>query len=335
METRKHMPRATLARIYSIERQIASGRYPNVNDLAKKYECGTATIYRDIEYMRNMLNAPIEYDAKQRGWYFSEKGFRLPARYAAANDMLALGMAKSLLELYKNTPLYDSAKRLLEEITAPLSHDDIAETEKSDWFENRIIVPSVASAPVKPEIWEIITSGLRDNRVVTFDYKGIRDTDVNTRLVRPYQLLFDTGVWYLYGYSEEREATRLFSLQRIKNLALTNETFKLPPDFDYTIKNNNSHFGIFEGEKKSYRVLFSNDVLPEIEERQWAEDQKITDAGDDRFFLDFSSTQFERVLSWVLSFGYSAAPIEPEQLVKNWEWHIRELYAYITGQSGK
>jgi hypothetical protein len=66
-------------------------------------------------------------------------------------------------------------------MTAPLSHDDIAETEKSDWFENRIIVPSVASAPVKSEIWEIITTGLRDNRVITFDYKGIRDTDENTR----------------------------------------------------------------------------------------------------------------------------------------------------------
>jgi predicted DNA-binding transcriptional regulator YafY len=335
METRKYIPRATLARIYSIDRQIASGKYPNVNDLAKKYECGTATIYRDIEYMRDMLNAPIEYDAKHRGWCFSEKGFRLPARYAAANDMLALGMAKSLLELYKNTPLYESAKRLLEEITAPLSHDDPDKTEKTSWFENRIIVPSVASAPVKSEIWEIITTGLRDNRVITFDYKGIRDTGEITRLVRPYQLLFDTGIWYLYGYSEEREATRLFSLQRMKNVAVTNETFKLPLDYDYTIKNSNSHFGIFEGEKQDYRILFSNDVLPEIEERQWAEDQKIENTGDDCFFLDFSSTQFEKVLSWVLSFGYSAAPVKPERLVEDWEWHIKELYGYITGQPGE
>jgi predicted DNA-binding transcriptional regulator YafY len=335
METRKRIPRATLARIYSIERQIASGRYPNVNDLAKKYECGTATIYRDIEYMRDRLNAPIEYDAKHRGWYFSEKGFRLPARYAAANDMLALGMAKSLLELYKNTPLYESAKRLLEDITAPLSSDDTLETENSVWYEKRIIVPAVASAPVKSEIWEVITMGLRDNQVITFDYKGICDAEHNTRLVRPYQLLFDTGIWYLYGYSEEREATRLFSLQRMKNAALTNETFKLPEDFDYNAKNNNSHFGVFEGKKQNYRIQFSNDMLPEIEERQWAVDQKIEDAEDDYFFLDFSSTQFDKVLSWVLSFGCSAAPVEPPQLVEAWEWHIREIYGSITNPSGE
>jgi predicted DNA-binding transcriptional regulator YafY len=259
----------------------------------------------------------------------------LPARYAAANDMLALGMAKSLLALYKNTPLYESAKRLLEEITAPLSPDDLDEAKKSSWFENRIIVPSVASAPVKPETWEIITAGLRDNRVITFDYKGVRDTDEITRLVRPYQLLFDTGIWYLYGYSEEREATRLFSLQRMNHAALTNETFKLPADFDYNTKNNNSHFGIFEGEQQHYRILFSNDVLPAIEERQWADDQTIEDAGDDSFYLEFSSTKFEKVLPWVLSFGCSASPEEPQQLVDDWEWHIRELYGYITGQNGE
>jgi predicted DNA-binding transcriptional regulator YafY len=335
METRKSIPKLALARIYLIDREIASGKYPNVRYFVEKHEYRSATIYRDIEYMKYSLHAPIEYDAKRRGYYYSEKSFRLPARYANANDMLALGMAKSLLELYKNTPLYESAKRLLEDITAPLSQIDGAETEKAAWYEKRIIVPSVASAPVKPEIWEIITSGLRDNRVITFDYKGRWDTEYNTRLVRPYQLLFDTGVWYLYGYSEEREATRLFSLQRMKNVALTNETFKLPQDFDYNAKNNNSHFGVFEGKKQNYRIQFSNDVLPEIEERQWADDQKIEYADDECFYLDFSSTQFEKVLSWVLSFGYSAEPVEPQHLVAAWEWHIKELYGYITEQPGE
>jgi hypothetical protein len=97
METRKHLPRAVLARIYFIDRQIASGNYPNVHTLSREYEVGTATIYRDIEYMRDTLNAPIEYSAKHRGWYYEEKAFRLPARFAAADDMLALGMAKSLI----------------------------------------------------------------------------------------------------------------------------------------------------------------------------------------------------------------------------------------------
>jgi predicted DNA-binding transcriptional regulator YafY len=120
--------------------------------LAKAYEVGTATIYRDIEYMRDRLCAPIEYDAKNRGWYYTEKTFRLPARFAAANDMLALSMAKSILRLYHDTPLYESAKLLLDEITAPLTQNDTGDSEKNAWFENRIIVPFVPSAPIDPQL---------------------------------------------------------------------------------------------------------------------------------------------------------------------------------------
>jgi predicted DNA-binding transcriptional regulator YafY len=177
--------------------------------------------------MRDMLGAPIEYSGKERGWYYAAQTFRLPARFAAANDMLALGMAKSLLSLYRNTPLYESAKRLLDDITAPLSKNDASEAATPAWYEKRIIVPPVASAPVYTALWDIVTAGLRENRVVTFEYKGVWDNDYKTRLVRPYQLLFDTGIWYLYGYSEERAAVRFFVLSRMRNAALTNETFIL------------------------------------------------------------------------------------------------------------
>jgi predicted DNA-binding transcriptional regulator YafY len=53
-----------ICRGFVIDREIAAGKYPNVNNLTEEYEVGTATIYRDIEYMLDMLNAPIEYDAK-------------------------------------------------------------------------------------------------------------------------------------------------------------------------------------------------------------------------------------------------------------------------------
>jgi predicted DNA-binding transcriptional regulator YafY len=328
METRKHLPRAALSRIYFIDRQIASGKYPNVNTLAREYEVGTATIYRDIEYMRDMLNAPIEYNAKHRGWYYEEKSFRLPARFAAADDMLALGMAKSLISLYKETPLYEAAQRLLNDITAPLSADDVSDAKQAAWYENRIIVPPVASVPVKPEIWEIIINAMRENRVITFEYKGVWDIEYKTRLVRPYQLLFDNGAWFLYGYAEERAAIRLFSLSRMINISLTNERFRLPKDFEYKIKNDGSYFGVFLGEKKRYKIAFAPNAAIEIRERKWAADQKIESNGD-RIIIDFTSTQDQKVLSWVLSYGRSVRPIEPPELVKEWKSNILALYEKV------
>jgi len=330
METRKHLPRSVLARIYFIDRQIASEKYPNVHFLAKEYEVGTATIYRDIEYMRNMLNAPIEYSAKHRGWYYEKKSFRLPARFASANDMLALGMAKSLISLYKDTPLYQSAERLLNDITAPLSSDEASDVKQSAWYEKRIIVPPVASASVNNETWETIIGAMKENRVITFDYKGVWDSIYKTRLVRPYQLLFDTGVWYIYGYSEERSAMRFFSLSRIKNASLTNERFTLPKDFDYITKNDGSYFGVFLGKKKRYKIAFASNASIEIKERKWAADQKIEERKDGTgIIINFSSTQYPKILSWVLSYGISARPIEPPELVHEWEKNIIALYEKV------
>jgi predicted DNA-binding transcriptional regulator YafY len=332
METRKHLPRAVLSRVYFIDREIASGKYPNVNDLANEYGVGTATIYRDIDYMRIMLNAPIEYSAKERGWYYSEKTFRLPARFAAANDMLALGMAKSLVSLYKDTPLYESAIRLLNDITAPLSPDDNDDGERAAWYEKRIIVPPVASSPVNSETWDVIVDAMRENKIITFEYKGYVDNNYKTRLVRPYQLLFDTGVWFLYGYAEERSAIRIFYLSRMKHVSLTNETFKLPKDFDYCAQNEGSYFGIFAGEKKRFKIAFDAFAAKSIQDRLWAKDQKITELeNDEGITIEFTSTQYGKVLSWVLSFGSEASPIEPPELVEQWKENIFELYEYING----
>jgi predicted DNA-binding transcriptional regulator YafY len=81
-----------LHRIYFIDRRIASGEYPNTASLAKEYETGTATISRDVDFMRNMMDAPIEYNARRRGYYYADKTYRLPAGFSSADDMMALGI---------------------------------------------------------------------------------------------------------------------------------------------------------------------------------------------------------------------------------------------------
>jgi predicted DNA-binding transcriptional regulator YafY len=326
MKTKKNtekgasLPKIVLPRIYFIDREIASGKFPNTEKLAEMYEKSISTISRDIALMRDELGAPIEYDAQHRGYYYSEPNYRVPAGFTTAEDLLALGMAKSILSLYRDTPLYNAARDLLDSITAPLARDG-----NSDWFENRIVVPQVASAIIPPDIWNVIIEGLRENLVLDFEYRGAWDKDYRKRRVRPYQLLFDTGAWYLYGYAEERQKIRLFSLSRIKNITLTKEQIYMAKDYDYRVRSGDSHFGVFTGEKKiRFRVEFYDESAVWVKERLWADDQKITET-EDVVVIDFTSTQFDKVLEWVLSRGCTARPLEPEQLVKTWREHIREM----------
>ncbi|GHV79236.1 hypothetical protein AGMMS49944_10270 [Spirochaetia bacterium] len=319
METRKRLPKTALPRIYYIDEQIASGTYPSTKKLAKEYDTSMSSISRDIDYLKD-LGAPIEYDTQRRGYYYSKKTFRLPGSFTTTENIQALGMAKTLLSLYQDTPLYEAARNLLESITAPL-----VDRNNPGLYENRIVVPPVASSNVNPDTWNTITLGLKENKVIAFDYQGTWDDDFKPRRVRPYQLLFDTGVWYLYGYAEERKAIRVFALTRIQNAALTANTFTLPPDYDYCSRADGSNFGIFAGEKKyRFSVAFYEASAPWVRERRWAGDQVIEET-EDGTVITFTSTQYDKVLEWVLSRGCTAQPMEPQKLVEDWKWHINEM----------
>ena len=68
-----------LERISHIHRKIRSGCYPNTKQLAFELESGIATISRDLDYMRDRMFAPIEYDFTHKGYYVSfckEQDFR-------------------------------------------------------------------------------------------------------------------------------------------------------------------------------------------------------------------------------------------------------------------
>jgi predicted DNA-binding transcriptional regulator YafY len=237
--------------------------------------------------------------------------------------LLTLGMTKTLLTLFKDTPIYDTARHLMDVITAPL-----ADSRQQRWYEDRVIVPQVASVQVSPELWRVITQGLRENRVLSFDYRRAWDDDFHPRRVRPWQLLFDNGSWFLYGYCEERRNTRIFSLSRIKNAAVTEKNFSLPKDFDYRGRDGRtgkSYFGIFSSDRVwRFRIALYGSAVSLVRERTWADDQKIEEL-EDGVVMAFSSSQYDRVLEWALSRGCLACPLEPAEFVDDWHTHIKEM----------
>lgn len=76
----KRITHLMLERFRIIHRKIKSGSFPNTEDLRQicRDELGLnnklsiATISRDIEYLRNSLEAPIEYDRYHNGYYYTE-----------------------------------------------------------------------------------------------------------------------------------------------------------------------------------------------------------------------------------------------------------------------
>jgi len=89
------------ARLLFIDREINTGRFPNCRKLAQEYEVSGKTIQRDLDYMRYQLDAPLEYSAKHRGYYYTEKNYKLPAIDIKESDLLPCTLPTSCLSSTK------------------------------------------------------------------------------------------------------------------------------------------------------------------------------------------------------------------------------------------
>ena len=70
-----------LERFKVIHKKIQSGAYPNTENLRQACidilgldnKLSIATISRDLEYLRNSMEAPIEYNRYENGYYYTEE----------------------------------------------------------------------------------------------------------------------------------------------------------------------------------------------------------------------------------------------------------------------
>jgi hypothetical protein len=65
------MKKSQMVRIVEFDRQVTQGKYPNSLCFSVDYEVSQRTVLRDIEYLRDQLGAPLQYDAQHRGFIYT------------------------------------------------------------------------------------------------------------------------------------------------------------------------------------------------------------------------------------------------------------------------
>lgn len=312
-----------LERLSKIHAKIKSGCYPNTQQLAFDNEVSVPTISRDIEFLRDRFGADIKYDASQRGYYYA-KDFDMPLNLISSKDVLFLSLVKQLMTQYEGSPVYNEISSIIDFLT------DSQGVGKSD-FLKRVAAPPLPRVIVNEDTWNKVIQSLKENTLLEFDYNGRWRTETTHRKVRPYQVLLQDGMYYVFGYDENADdgngGERLFNLCRIKNIENTKFTFELPDDFEFISRCGGGRFGAFkESDKVQYEIDFYDDARQFVKDCVWADDQEFIDYDEDcTTTIKFSSSQSLKVLEWVLSQGANARPRAPEEFVERWKKEIHAL----------
>lgn len=316
-----------LVRLSKIHAIIKSGRYPNTKQLAEILDVSVPTISRDIEFLRDRFEADIQYDAYQRGYYYA-KDFEMPLNMISSKDVLFLSIVKQLMTQYEGSPVYNEISSIIDLLT------DSQGVGKSD-FLKRVAAPPLPKVVVNEDVWNIVIESLKDNTIIKFDYNGRWNTSTTHRMLRPYQILLQDGLYFVFGYDENADGgkggERLFNLSRMKNLENTKRTFELPENFDFASRCGGGRFGAFKDNKTvHYEIDFYDDARQFVKDCVWADDQEVIDYEEDcTTTIKFSSSQSLKVLEWVLSQGANARPRAPEEFVERWKNEIHALNRLI------
>lgn len=312
-------------RLLQIDEEIRSGKFPNATSLSKKIEVSSRTIQRDIEYMRDMYNAPIEFDAYKNGYYYTEENFYIKSVPLSEGELFSVALFDQLLEQYRNTPLENDLRSVFKKIEMSLPNKI---TLDSSFLQNQITFIPDQMGTINSENFSKIFSALKNRHVLDFEYRPLQKTTWMTRRINPLHAVCQKGNWYVMGFCHDKKDIRVFNFSRMQNVTESKEEFDIPEDFNPD-KYFDKEIGIWLSATKKYTVelLISAEIGTFALERSWNKNQKIEQREDGSVWVSFETTQLPEVKRWVLGQGKTVKVLGPDELIAQ----VKEEVAAVLG----
>lgn len=262
--------------------------------LAEQFEVSRRTINRDIE---DLCKAGIPIMTRQgiNGGISIMENYKLDRMLFTHGEMQDILAGLRSLDSVNGTNRYG---KLMEKLSVGSSDFMVGNQsvliDLSSWYKD-----SLAS---KIELIRTAVDNCKELEFVYYSPKG-----ESVRCIEPYYLIFRWTSWYVWGWCKKREDFRLFKLNRMDNLQISERKFvkrQAPmPDL--------SNERIFPGGIK-VKALFD----PECKWRLVEEFGSgcFAEQADGKLLFRADYTDKENLVTWLLSFRDKVELLEPEEI---------------------
>lgn len=299
-----------MERYYWFDNQVRAGRFPNATALADRFEISSKTAQRSIDFMRDRLDAPLQYDSVQKGYCYSERSFCLPSFQVSQEELIAILLARNLLSESAGGLISRAIQSFGRKLFMTTGHIGLTEERLSRAFS----AVWNGYAPSQSDIFRAVVRGLLEKRSLTCQYLSPGTGEITERRIEPHHMQHYMGSWVLIGRCRLREDWRKFYLSRMSHVRLTDEPFDPRPEIEWEHRIHSS-FGIFQGGDPVAVVLVFNRFRAQwIREQIWHPGQEVEFLPEGGLKLILPVTDLREIKMKVLQFGADVEVIEPEEL---------------------
>ena len=319
-------------RFYKIDNLLHVNAVVPITRFLRELEVSRATFKRDIEYMRDRLNAPIEWDRGDGGYRYTSgvtgQQQSLPGLWFNASEAYALLMMQALLS--------EMQPGLLGPHIAPLKARLRAVIESGKHpagdVESRVKLLSVAARPVTDKNFEVVAAALLGRQRLQILYYSRVRNESSIREVSPQLLIHHRGNWYLGAWCHQQEAMRSFSMDAIEQASVLSKSSKAMPKkaLDGFV---GQGYGIFSGSDVQWAKLrFTEERARWVSRELWHPLQRLTAQKDGRLVMELPFTDLRELSMDILRQGRHVEVLGPPELRAQVAQELRETLGQYSNE---
>ena len=303
------------ARVYKIEMLIRNRGHVSFQALLDELEVSAATLKRDLDYLKDQLGAPIEYDRFLNGYRFGQEHrgqkHELPGLWFNERELYSLLMAHQLLsELDSEGVISRHLQPLLDRIHQMLGTDEA----DAKALLKRVKIIGSAKRPVSSQFFEMVGEALLKRRRLHMRYLTRGRGEVGEREVSPQRLVHYRNTWYLDAWCHTRERLLRFALDAIEDATPLAAKAKDVP-LKQVEADMDGGYGIYAGNKAQWATLvFSAAAAEWVSREEWHPRQETRRLGDGRFEMRLPYVNETELVMDVLRHGGSVRVESPRPL---------------------
>lgn len=307
-----------------------------MGELAREEDCSPRTIYRDLGALEKAGFPLYREETGRAVWKFVD-GYRMHTPIPFAPDeLMALYYSRGLFRYFQGTVFSEAFDRLSKKIMASLSEETRNLVEQ---YENVLefgLKPKKDYSRYREILLQVNRACSERRRIDMVYYSFSRDEETRRRL-DPYRIWYYDGALYLVGFCHLRGEVRMFALDRIRMLNVTDQTFEPPKDFSME-KFTADSFGIIQDELVSVKVRFTGRAARWVLDRTWHPSQTIERKSNGRVTASYRVAGTSEIKRWILGFGPEAEVLEPDSLrreIASESAFLASLYAGARRERGQ